>query len=414
MYDAPRAADAAAQLRKPLSRRGLLRLLVVAGAAAACTPAAPAAQPTAAPKAAATTAPQPTTGTVPTAAPAKPTAPPAPTTAPAAKAPANAGVSFAGKTIDLILTGAAGGGTDTLGRIFAEHFTKHIPGNPRIAVQNVPGGGGLTGARQGARAKNDGSTIFIISSGLFRQEALGIELEGFKTAEMSMLGSHAGWEKNNYCLWVRSEVAQSWDDVLKLGRKIKFGSPGAGSNQGLLAQWLSLTDQPVEVVLGYGGTAEVFAAVDRGEVDAHGTDIGRASRAFPEWFKRTPTHVTPILAELDPIDPASLAPFGVKPPPLALDTVQTSESNRGAYKLVMDITTAGDVFSLPPNAPADVHATLKKAVEDTGKDPAYVAAAKQRDFSGGYWAPEYIVSAFDRLKNGTPEQITLIKAMVSG
>jgi tripartite-type tricarboxylate transporter receptor subunit TctC len=323
-------------------------------------------------------------------------------------------VSFAGKTIDLILTGAAGGGTDTLGRIFAEYFPQHIPGTPRIAVQNVPGGGGLTGARQGSRAKPDGLTIFIISSGLFRQEALGIDLEGFKTADQTMLGSHAGWDKNTYCLWTRSEVAQSWDDVQKLGRKIKFGSPGAGSNQGLLAAWLSLTDQPVDLVLGYGGSAEVFAAMDRGEIDAHGLDIGRISRAFPEWFKKTPPQVTPILAELDPIDPASFAPYGLKPPPLVLDTVKTSDSNRAAYKLVMDITAAGDVFSLPPKAPADVTATLRQALEETGKDAAYLAAAKQRDFSGGYWAPEYVSSAFDKIKAGTPEQIALIKAMVSG
>src|SRR5215213_3249993 len=97
------------------------------------------AKPTAAPAAAPTTAPAAKT----TDAPKTEAAKPAPTTAPVAAKPAvdNAKIAeqFAGKTIDLYIGYAPGGGYDIRGRIFAEFFSRHMPGNPKMAVQNLAG-----------------------------------------------------------------------------------------------------------------------------------------------------------------------------------------------------------------------------------------------------------------------------------
>ena len=60
-----------------------------------------------------------------------------------------------------------GGGYDTYGRLVARHLGKHIPGNPAITPQNVPGAGGVISANQFANtAAKDGLHIAILENGI--------------------------------------------------------------------------------------------------------------------------------------------------------------------------------------------------------------------------------------------------------
>ena len=52
---------------------------------------------------------------------------------------------YQGKNITFFINFSAGGPTDIEGRIVARHLARHIPGNPAIVVQNMSGGGGVTG-----------------------------------------------------------------------------------------------------------------------------------------------------------------------------------------------------------------------------------------------------------------------------
>src|SRR4051794_10878634 len=53
-------------------------------------------------------------------------------------------VSFAGKTITLIVASAPGGGTDVSGRVIANFLAAHLPGTPTVVVRNIPGAQGVT------------------------------------------------------------------------------------------------------------------------------------------------------------------------------------------------------------------------------------------------------------------------------
>ncbi len=50
---------------------------------------------------------------------------------------------YRGKQIRMIVASAAGGGFDLYGRQVARYLGKHVPGNPTVVVQNMPGAGGL-------------------------------------------------------------------------------------------------------------------------------------------------------------------------------------------------------------------------------------------------------------------------------
>src|SRR6187401_3653433 len=53
---------------------------------------------------------------------------------------------YKGKTINLAIGFSVGGGYDLYARHLARFMSKHIPGNPNIVPQNMPGAGSLKAA----------------------------------------------------------------------------------------------------------------------------------------------------------------------------------------------------------------------------------------------------------------------------
>src|SRR5438445_12127896 len=74
---------------------------------------------------------------------------------------------YKGKTITLVVGYSAGGGYDQYARTLARHFGRHIPGNPNILIQNMPGAATLTSVRHlDATAPKDGTVIAMFDPGL--------------------------------------------------------------------------------------------------------------------------------------------------------------------------------------------------------------------------------------------------------
>src|SRR5947207_9054017 len=46
---------------------------------------------------------------------------------------------YRGKTVRIVVGFSAGGGYDIYARVLAKHFARHIPGQPTVIVQNMPG-----------------------------------------------------------------------------------------------------------------------------------------------------------------------------------------------------------------------------------------------------------------------------------
>ncbi|HEX7127151.1 MAG TPA: hypothetical protein VF406_15430 [Thermodesulfobacteriota bacterium] len=78
--------------------------------------------------------------------------------------PAQAAEYYAGKTIEIVVPFGAGGGTDVWARFIAPYLERHVPGNPRVIVRNMPGGESITGANHFATsARPDGLTLLATS-----------------------------------------------------------------------------------------------------------------------------------------------------------------------------------------------------------------------------------------------------------
>ena len=88
--------------------------------------------------------------------------------------PASAEVSFAGKTVTIIVPFKEGGGGDITARLFQPYLQKYLPGNPNVLVLNKPGGGATTGSNYfDSNAKPDGMTAILISTSTMVSQAFG-------------------------------------------------------------------------------------------------------------------------------------------------------------------------------------------------------------------------------------------------
>ncbi len=77
-----------------------------------------------------------------------------------------------GKTVTVIAPTAPGGGYDAYTRLLARHMGKHIPGNPAMVVQNMPGAGGMVAANHLFNvAPKDGTAIALIDRGIRRRRS---------------------------------------------------------------------------------------------------------------------------------------------------------------------------------------------------------------------------------------------------
>src|SRR5262245_13522048 len=54
---------------------------------------------------------------------------------------------YRGKTLRIVIGYGPGGGYDIYGRLVAEFLPRHLPGNPTIIAQNMPGAGSFAAAK---------------------------------------------------------------------------------------------------------------------------------------------------------------------------------------------------------------------------------------------------------------------------
>src|SRR6478672_4821041 len=136
---------------------------------------------------------------------------------------------YKGKTIRIIVGAAAGGGYDTYSRTIARHFGKHIPGNPVLVVENMPGAGFLISANYMYKvAKPDGLTIGHFIGGLFLQELLGKPGIEFNAAKFEYIGVPT---QDNYVIGIskKNTGVSTMDQWMSSKTMVKLGGVGAGS-----------------------------------------------------------------------------------------------------------------------------------------------------------------------------------------
>ena len=279
--------------------------------------------------------------------------------------PAGAQPASIDKPVTIYVAGTAGGGIDLYGRVVGRHLGRHIPGNPTVTVQVMPGAGGIRAANFLAKqAPKDGSAITTFAGGPILEPLIGARDPGYDMSQFTFVG--AVTKDVSVCVaWAQSPF-KTIDDV-KREQMIVAGT-GAGSETDTWPVILNdVLGTKFKVVTGYLGSQETILAIERGEAHGRcGLSLSSLKTAKPEWLRDKKVNVlVQIALEKSPELPDV---------PLVFDLV-TKPEDRQMLTLLVGPTAMARPFVAPPGVPADKAAVLRRAFDATMNDPEFRADA---------------------------------------
>lgn len=144
-------------------------------------------------------------------------------------APLAAQEAWPAKPIKIVVPFAAGGNTDTIARLTAEHLTKAL--SAQMVVENLTGAGGMIAANAVAKSAPDGYTLFVVASPQF---AIVPAMQKVTYDPVKDFTPIKNISYNGFALMVhRSFPANSLKELLDWGKanpdKISYASGGVGS-----------------------------------------------------------------------------------------------------------------------------------------------------------------------------------------
>jgi tripartite-type tricarboxylate transporter receptor subunit TctC len=189
---------------------------------------------------------------------------------------------FRGKTIQLYIGFAPGGSYDYYGRMVARFLGKHVPGNPTIVPQNMPGAGSFQAANfLYNAAPKDGTALGVVTQTLALEEALHTPGVQYKSAEFTWIGRMTAILE--VTLTWKNSKAKTVEDAIRY--EIPVGATGPGSpSEGYPKLLNALAGTKFKIISGYPGSTQAMMAVERGEVDGALTSWNTLKRTKQDWL----------------------------------------------------------------------------------------------------------------------------------
>ncbi len=272
---------------------------------------------------------------------------------------------YAGKQINLVIGFSPGGGYDAYARVLARHMGKHIRGNPKIIVKNMPGAGGTVAANYVFNVSpKDGSELGLFAGNVAIDPLLGGAPVKYDARKFGWLGSP--YSDTSLCVaWHTAPfrtIADTLQNEMVTGA---FGNAGTDFPTALN----NVVGTKMKLIKGYPGSNAVKLALERGEVQGgcgFGYDSLRATS--PDWLKEKKVHLlVQIALRKDPRLPEV---------PFVMDLAKSPE-DRQILQLIFGWLHVSRPIAAPPDVPADRLAALRRAFNDTMQDPEFRADAEK-------------------------------------
>ncbi|MPZ39677.1 MAG: hypothetical protein GEU95_16785 [Rhizobiales bacterium] len=318
---------------------------------------------------------------------------------------------YKGKRVNLIVSYGPGGGYDVYARALARHIGRHIPGNPSIVVQNMPGAGSLRGANYIYNvAPKDGTTFGTFARNM---PMLGLLKTGqkiqFDPLKFTWLGSSSSLVNDAYVMILRRDAkVKSLEDARRAdGPPIILGSTAEGTSSDamatLLREWLGFN---LKVIPGYTDSSVLFLAIERGEVEGRTVGLSSVRANKPEWLK--PNGFVRVMVVFG---------RGTRFPefpdaPTARELARNVEDRRLIEILEMPYALSRP-YAAPPGVPPDRARALQEAFMATHKDPAYLADAEKLGIEVSPIDGAAIRKLIDRIANMPPDQLKRIEGLIA-
>jgi tripartite-type tricarboxylate transporter receptor subunit TctC len=269
---------------------------------------------------------------------------------------------FARKTLTITIGYTAGGSYDLYGRMVARHLGRHIPGQPTIIAQNMPGAGSLKAANYLYDvAPKDGSALGVVVESAALEQALANPAVQYDAAKFSYIGRIAT-SNNIFMQWHTAKV-QSLDDARRM--ETSLAGTGPGSIADTVPKLLNvLTGTRFKLISGYPASSEAMLAMERGEVEGASSSWAAVKVGKQAWLREKRIR---IILQTTPERVAEV------PEAPSLGEIGDTPEDRQVFALYASGSAIGRSLLAPPGIPAERVQALRDAFRAMVKDPEFAS-----------------------------------------
>lgn len=308
------------------------------------------------------------------------------------------------KTITVVAATDPGGTADLRIKTVVAFLRKHIPGNPTVVVEHMPGGGGRKAANHVFRtSRPDGLTLGAMLSSLVPAAVVGETGVLYEIDKFIYLGTP--YSGHPHIFLSRKDAGVDSLDRLRSTPNLRLGAQSVGHTiyyTGRMFTYLIGLREP-KFVIGYSGP-ELDIAMQRGEVDVRSNhpdnpirqgliDKGLVDLHAIIEVPKGQKHAYPRYAKLPD-----------------LESFARSERERKLIAMHRTFQLAGAPFVLPPGTPKERVEILQEAMRRTFKDPEFQKEYKKTGDDSPPLMPEALEKVIKDLPR-EPEVVELFKKL---
>lgn len=318
---------------------------------------------------------------------------------------------YEGKTIRIVVGYPAGGGYDVYARLLARFMEKHIPGNPSIIVQNMPGAGSMVAANYVYEvAKPDALTIAMVGRELYLAEIGGVpELK----VDFRKFIPVISLTDENPTLYMRTDTSYTSigaiQEAVRQGKPLpRVGAPGVGSTGYVLPRVVEelVGTKLFNIIAGYPGGPDVDLALVKKEI--HGA--GRTYISLLERSRHMLEKGEITIVIQGGTGDRKRAPY-LTNVPTYWELAKTEEDRALVASLLVSYNAARPFF-LSPGVPSDRARILREAAAKTVKDPEFRAEAERAKRPIGPLSGEEIEAMYKEALQLSPRLKALWKELL--
>jgi len=306
---------------------------------------------------------------------------------------------YKGKTVTIVMGTGPGGSYDLYGRTIGEHLARHIPGNPNIIIEHMPGAGGVIAGNHIYGSPIQDGTKILLSHSIPLAEKLEPKGVRFESAKLQWLGTFDAIA-HTMAIWHSAQV--NTIDALK-SKPLVIGSFAKGH---LTYQWPAMMKYVLntnhQVITGYRSGSDLNLAMERGEVQGWAASWENLAGTRPQWLTEKKVSV--------------LVSFTVARKKQIPDVPTLLELAPADKKDVVEFLTAGTLFGramvVGPGVPKDRVAALRKAFDEVMKDPAFLAEAQKRSLDIEPHDAVYAHTQVEKIAFASPDLVGRVKKAI--
>ncbi len=276
---------------------------------------------------------------------------------------------YKGQQITIAIGYGFGGTYGKYSRLFSQYLRKHIPGDPNIIVQSMPGAGGIKMTNYAYNVMpSQGYHLLVPPDASVVSQLLRPKKVKYKATDFTWLGSS---NQTNTIFVLRKDAGiKKWQDMAT--KQVITGNTGPGSTSFLIPRMMKvMLGLKIKQISGYKGSRKTVLAMEQNEHQGTGFNWLAWNSIVPHWFEKGREFALPLMQTgvwPDPDLPKSV--------PMLRDVV--ADKYKPIVEFMATLGIIGRGLALPPGAPKKLVAPLRKAFAAMVKDAAYIAEAKKR------------------------------------